>query len=178
MFKILVSYPSWDDEFRIMQVGTADDPPAIRPVLGAEDILGLQHLVRRVPVADYVVHYAMKLARRTRVGEADEPPAFIEEWVRWGIGPRACQHLILGAKARALLHGRPHVAIEDVAALAAPVMRHRLVPTFTAVSEGVTPDRIVQELIRTTPARESELSDDGEVQRLLGPRDAEPHRQP
>jgi MoxR-like ATPase len=142
-------------------------------VLDAPQILELQHVVRRVPAADYVVHYAMKLARRTRMGESDDVPSFIREHVRWGIGPRACQHMILAAKARALLRGRHYVAVEDVEAVAAPVMRHRLVPTFTAASEGVTADAIVEELINCTPARENPLSGDERVQQLLGPRDAQ-----
>jgi MoxR-like ATPase len=155
-----------------MQMTGAERPRAIRRVLGAGEILGLQETVRRVPIADYVVHYAMRLSRRTRVGESQDVPPFIREWVRWGVGPRACQHLILAARARALLHGRHYVAVEDVNALAAPVMRHRLVPTFTASSEGVGPDRIVAELIRNTPARESPLSGDETIQQVLGPRDA------
>ena len=173
MFKILVSYPSWDEEFAVMQLTSADEAEAARPVLGAEQILHLQHIVRQVPVADYVVQYAMKLARRTRVSEGEDVPSFIREWVRWGIGPRACQHMILGAKARAVLHDRHYVGTEDMEALAAPVMRHRLVTSFTAASEGVTPDMIVAELIKHTPAREGSLSGDERVQEVLGPRDAE-----
>ncbi|MHC4481564.1 MAG: AAA family ATPase [Planctomycetota bacterium] len=172
MLKILVRYPAWDEEFRIMELTTADSPQ-IEPVLGAEDILRLQHIVRRVPIADYVVHYAMRLARNTRVGEAQQVPPFIQEWVRWGIGPRACQHMILGAKARAILHERPYVGIEDIDAIAPPVMRHRLVTSFTATSEGIGPDRIVAELIKHTPAREGSLSGDERVQEVLGSRDAE-----
>jgi len=173
MFKILVGYPSWDDEFRIMQMTAPDQEPAVEPVLGAEDILQIQHLVRRVPVADYLVHYAMRLARKTRVGEGEDVPAFVREWVQWGIGPRACQHMVVAAKARALLHGRGHVAVEDVDAVARPVMRHRLVTTFTAASERVTPDMVVDELIKTTPARTGALSGDERVQEVLRPRDAE-----
>jgi MoxR-like ATPase len=177
MFKVLVPYPTWDEEFQIMQLTTVEQP-AVEQVLGATEILQLQHLVRRVPVADYVVHYAMRLARRTRVGEADDVPPFIQEWVRWGIGPRACQYMILGAKSRAILQGRHYVNVEDINAVAAPVMRHRLVTSFTAASEGVTPDRIVAELIKHTPARESPLSDDERVQEVLGPRRAEPGERP
>ena len=173
MFKVLVGYPSWEDEFRIMQMTGADQEPAVEAVLGAEDILGLQQLVRRVPVADYIVHYAMRLARKTRVGEGEDVPAFVREWVQWGIGPRACQHMVVAAKARALLHGRGHVAVEDVDAVARPVMRHRLVTTFTAASERVTPDMVVDELIKTTPARTGALSGDERVQEVLRPRDAE-----
>jgi len=173
MFKILVGYPSWEEEFHIMQMTGQDALPEVEPVLDAEDIIQLQHLVRRVPVADYVIHYAMRLARRTRVGQEEDVPPFVREWVQWGIGPRACQFMIVAAKARALLHGRGHVAVEDVDAVAKPIMRHRLVTTFTAASERVTPDMVVEELIRTTPARQSALSSDERVQETLRPRDAQ-----
>jgi len=173
MFKILVSYPSWDEEFDIMQLTTAEQLEPPRPVLSAGDILRLQQIVRGVPVADFIVHYAMRLARSTRVGQGEDVPKFIEKWVRWGIGPRGCQHMLLAAKAHALLCGRSHVSIEDVNAVAAPVMRHRLVTTFAASSEGVTPDDIVAELIKHTPARRSAITDDERIQEVLGPRDAE-----
>jgi len=177
MFKVLVPYPSWDEEFRIMELTTIEHPP-VEQVLGAEDMLRLQRIVRHVPIADYVVHYAMRLARSTRVGQAGDIPPFIQEWVRWGIGPRACQFMILGAKARAVLNGRDYVGVEDINAVAAPVMRHRLVQSFTATSEGVTPDRIVAELIEHTPAREGALSADERVQEVLRPRGAEQDTQP
>jgi MoxR-like ATPase len=170
MMKILVPYPTWDEEFAIMQ-HDAQDPREPVAVMAEQQILALQRAVHAVPAADHIVQYAIRLARRTRVGE-EEVPAFIREWVRWGIGPRACQHMIRCARARALLHGRPYVAVEDIDALAAPVMRHRLVTTFTAASEGVTPDRVIAELIRTTPARKGPLSDDAAVQQVLGPSDA------
>ncbi|MFO8008064.1 MAG: AAA family ATPase [Candidatus Brocadiia bacterium] len=167
MFKIRVSYPSYDEEFQIMQL-TAEEPwHDITPVLGAEEILELQEIVRRVPIADYVVDYAMRLARATR-GDGSAPP-FVQEWVRWGIGPRACQHMIRAAKARALLRERCHVSVEDIQAAAAPVMRHRLVTTFTAASDNVTPGEVVEALIEHIPAREGPLSEDESVQEVLGP---------
>jgi len=170
MFKILVPYPSWDEEFAVMR-GTGARAPRPEPVLDAREILELQDLVARVPVADYVVHYAMRLARATRVGH-DETPAFIAEWVRWGVGPRACQQMIQAARARALLRGRPYAGAEDIDAVAAPIMRHRLVTTFTAASEGVTPDDVVARLIEHTPAHDGDLSHDEQVQQVLRPRDA------
>ncbi len=173
MFKILVSYPNWDEEFRIMGQTAPEPWDAVEPVLGAEEILQLQQLVRRVPAADHVVHYAMRLARATRVGGPEPVPPFVEEWVRWGVGPRACQFMVLAAKARALLRGRSHASLEDIQQVAAPVMRHRLVTTFTATSDNVTPDRIVEELINAIPAREGPLSDDRQVQEVLEPGDAE-----
>jgi len=177
MFKVLVPYPSWEEEFRIMELTTREAAP-VEKVLGAEDMLRLQRVVRQVPVAPYVVQYAMRLARRTRVGQSEDVPAFIQEWVRWGIGPRACQYMILGGKARAILKGRDYVSIEDINGVAAPVMRHRLVPSFTATSEGVTPDTIVAELIEHTPAREGMLSADERVQEVLRPRGAEQDTRP
>ncbi len=172
MFKILVPYPNWDEEFGIMQM-TAPETSELSEVLSADDMLRLQRVVRHVPAADHVVHYAMRLTRSTRVGQAEEVPAFIEEWVRWGVGPRGCQQMILAAKARALLQGRYHVSVQDIAAVAAPAMRHRLVTTFTAASEGITPDRIVQELIDHIPAHQSALSGDERIKEVLGPGDAE-----
>ncbi|MGD2175627.1 MAG: AAA family ATPase [Candidatus Brocadiaceae bacterium] len=173
MFKILVSYPSWEEEFQIMRLTAVEPWESVQPVMGAEEILELQDIVRRVPVADRIVHYGMTLARRTRVGTAEDVPPFIREWVRWGIGPRACQFMLLAARARALLHRRYHVSVEDVQAVAKPVMRHRLVTTFTAASEDVEPDRIVEELIAHTPAREGPLSRDARIQEVLRPGDPE-----
>jgi MoxR-like ATPase len=173
MFKILVDYPDWQEEFRIVTSADEGDAPSASPVLSGEEILALQRVVRRVPAADYVVHYAMRLARQTRVGGPQEAPAFIREWVRWGVGPRACQHLTTAARARAVLRGRPYVSIEDVQAVAAPVMRHRLVTSFTAASEGITPDAIVARLIADTPARKSSVADDRRVQEVLRPGDAQ-----
>ncbi len=173
MFKIVVSYPSWEEEFRIMHLSPAESWLSVEPVLGAEEILTLQQTVGNVPVADYVVHYAMKLARRTRPGEAGEVPDYIEDWVRWGIGPRGCQFMIQAARARALLRRRSHVSIEDIRAVARPIMRHRLVTTFAAASDEVTPDDIVGRLIEDTPARKGALSDDERVQEVLRSGDAE-----
>ncbi len=115
----------------------------------------------------------MRLARSTRGERGEATPAFIREWVRWGIGPRACQHMIRAAKARALLHERCHVAVEDIQGAAAPTMRHRLVTTFTAASDNVTPDDVVEALLEHIPAREGPLSEDESVQEVLGPGDAQ-----
>jgi MoxR-like ATPase len=171
MMKILVPYPSWDEEFAIMRQDALESPHP-EPMLAEDRIVEFQQAVRTVPAADHIVQYAIRLARRTRVDQDGDVPEFVREWVRWGIGPRACQHMVRCARARALLLGRPYVSVEDVDAVAAPVMRHRLVTTFTAASEGVTPDRVIAELIRTTPSREGPLAGDEAVQRILGPRDA------
>jgi MoxR-like ATPase len=173
MFKVLVSYPTWEEEFDIVHAGDPDPWRTVEPVLSGEDVLRLQALVRRVPMADHVVHYAMRLVRQTRVGGADEVPSFVRQWVRWGVGPRACQFMLAAARAGALLRGRNHVAIEDVQAAAAPIMRHRLVLTFTAASDGVTPDAVVEELISQTPCGRGPLSDDARVRQVLRSGDTE-----
>src|ERR1051326_2288059 len=137
MFKVFVRYPNFNEEFEIARRTTALISEEIQPVLSGPQILELQRLVRRVPVTDAVIRYALALVRQTRVGEPGVP-RFARDWVSWGAGPRAVQFLILGGKARALLYGRPHVSHEDVQALAYPVPRHRILTNFTAASEGVT----------------------------------------
>ena len=166
MFKVFVRYPCFDEEFDIARRTTAQQEAVIEPVVESDDILRFQQLVRRVPVTDHVIRYTLTLVRQTRVGE----PGAAEElapWLAWGAGPRSVQYLILGAKARALLQGRTHVACEDIAALAAPVLRHRLVVNFAADSEGMTPDTIVERLLERTPTRESELTRDPRFAALL-----------
>ncbi len=138
----------------------------IAPVLTAEEIVGLQKMVREVPVTDHVIRYALSLVRQTRVGEAGTPE-FIGEHLAWGAGPRAVQYLILGGKARALLYGRTHVSTDDVAALAKPVLRHRIVLNFAAESEGVTADHVVEKLIKVTPTKEDELTRDARFQKIF-----------
>ena len=166
MFKIFVKYPSFAEEFEIAQRTTALPAPEIEPVLAGADILRLQALVRRVPVTDHVIRYTLALVRQTRVGEPDAPD-FIGDWLTWGAGPRAVQYLILGGKARALLRGRTHVACEDIAVLAAPVLRHRIVTNFAADSDGITADRVVDRLIAETPSRENELARDRRFAAIL-----------
>jgi MoxR-like ATPase len=122
--------------------------------------------VREVPVSDHVVRYALALVRQTRVGEVGAPD-FIEDQLNWGAGPRAVQNLILGGKARALLHGRTHVSTDDVQALARPVLRHRLVVNFAAESDGVTTDSLVDRLIAITPTKEDELTRDARFQKIF-----------
>ena len=123
MFKVYVEYPSFDEEFEVARRTTGTATGKVNPVLGAEEILRLQRLVRQVPVSDHVVRYALSLVRQTRVG-SDGVPDFVDDLVGWGAGPRAVQFLILGGKARALLQGRFHVQVEDIQALAKPVLRH------------------------------------------------------
>ncbi|HOT95596.1 MAG TPA: AAA family ATPase [bacterium] len=146
MFNLWVDYPQEEEEEQIVRATTSAYQADLRVVLKAADIIALQDLVRRVPVAENVIHYAVRLARSTRPGSA-HAPAFIREWITWGAGPRASQYLILGAKTRAILHGRPTPDIADVRALAKPVLRHRLVANFNAEAEGVTTSQIIDRLI-------------------------------
>ena len=152
MFNVPVGYPSQAEEERIVVETTGAGEPDIKRVLGADDIIALQGLVRRVPVAEHVVRYAVKLARATRP-EADAP-AFIRNWVTWGAGPRASQYLVLGAKARAALAGRFAPGIEDVRAVAPLVLRHRIVTNFSAAAEGITSDIIIDRLVNETAPAE------------------------
>jgi MoxR-like ATPase len=149
MFNVQVDYPSQAEEEQIVSATTSAYRPQIERVLGAEDIIALQQLVRRVPVAEHVVRYAVRLARATR--SRDDAPAFVHQWVSWGAGPRASQYLVLGAKTRAVLRGRFAPGIEDVQAVAASVLRHRIVTNFTAEAEGVKPDRIISDLLAAIP---------------------------
>ena len=166
MFKVFVKYPNFDEEFEVARRTTAVMTDTIQPVLSAADIIELQRIVREVPVSDHIIRYSLSLVRQTRVREPGIPD-FVEEQLSWGAGPRAVQFLILGGKARALLYGRTHVTIEDIQALAKPVLRHRLVLNFAAESEGVTADQIVDRLLSVTPTREDELTRDARFQKIF-----------
>ena len=150
LFKIFVNYPSDEEELEIMRRVTTPSKVQLKAVLNGEQIMKLQDIVLRVPVADHVFHYAKKLVRSTRpaMGEA---PDFIKNWINWGAGPRASLNLILAGKARAILHGNFHVSCEDIAAVAPSVMRHRIACNFTAQAEGITSDKVVEKLIETIP---------------------------
>jgi MoxR-like ATPase len=166
MFKVFVRYPSFHEEFEIARRTTGLPTEEPRPVLSAADIVALQQAVRGVPVSDHLLRYALAIVRQTRAGEPGAPQ-FVSDQLAWGAGPRAVQFLIIGAKARALLQGRSHVTVEDIQALAAPALRHRIVVGFAAESEGVTPDTIIQRIIDTTPAREDELTRDARFQTIF-----------
>ena len=147
MFNILVDYPDEEEEFKIVAMTTAMHTPQIERVLSATDILEMQDIVRKVPVAPYVIRYAMKFTRLTRKDKG-KVPDFISDYVTWGAGPRATQFLVLGAKARAVLNGRYYVSCEDIREVAIPVLRHRIITNFNAEAEGIrsgrhrqTPDR-------------------------------------
>ncbi|HYM81838.1 MAG TPA: MoxR family ATPase [Candidatus Limnocylindria bacterium] len=149
MFNVYVDYPSQEDEEKIVAITTSDYEAKLERVLSGADILELQRLVRRVPVADHVVRYAVRLARATRGRDGD--PEFVRQWVSWGAGPRASQYLVLGAKTRAVLLGRYAPGIEDVRAVAPSVLRHRIVTNFTAEAEGIKPERIIEDLLKSVP---------------------------
>jgi MoxR-like ATPase len=166
MFKVFVKYPSFAEEFEIARRTTAALHDTVEPVLSAAEILELQRIVREVPISDHLVRYTLWLVRQTRCGEAGAPE-FVREHLAWGAGPRAVQFLILGAKARALLQGRTHVTAEDLQALARPALRHRLVLNFTAESEGVAADDVVDRLLTETPTREDELTRDARFQKIF-----------
>ena len=146
MFDIRVDYPSFEEELAVVKATTGDVLADVRPVLSSEEILYYQGLVRRVPVADNVLQYAVKLATRTRPGLIGSP-ALVNDHLSWGAGPRASQYLVIGAKAHALAQGRFSPDIADVQAVALPILRHRLVRNYKAEAEGVTVDRIVGELL-------------------------------
>ena len=153
MFKIHVDYPSKSETIEIMKSVTGSRKVEMDSVLNHQEILDLQDLVLRVPVADHIFNYVAELVGATRPTE-ENAPQYIRDWISWGAGPRACLNLITGSKARAILNGRFSVAIEDVQALAMPVMRHRIGLNFAAQSEGITPDDVVKNLLETIPADE------------------------
>jgi len=166
MFKVFVDYPTFDEEFEIARRTTGTNVEEPTAVLSGEQILELQHLVRKVPVTDHVIKYTLALVRQTRITQPG-CPKFIKEWLSWGAGPRAVQNLILGAKGRALLYGRQHVSVEDVQAIALPVLRHRILTNFTAASEGVTTDHVVEKILKETPSREGELERDERFKKIF-----------
>jgi MoxR-like ATPase len=145
MFKILVDYPSFEEELTIAETTTAGDLPQLEPLIDRQAILYLQKVVRKVLIGRSVTAYAVKLARATRPA-TEEAPDFVRKYVTFGAGPRACQAMLLGAKANALLDGRVNVSTDDIRYVARPVMRHRLVTSFRAESDGVSPDHVVEKL--------------------------------
>ena len=145
MFNILIDYPSRKDEVSIVQTTTDVTDTSLNKVISRQEILEYQSLVRRVPVAENVIEYAVDLVNATRPGKNSKD--FINEWIDWGAGPRASQYLILGAKAKAVLDSRPTAEIDDVKALALPVLRHRVLPNFNAEAEGMKVNDILKKLI-------------------------------
>lgn len=146
MFNILIDYPTYDEENEIVRSTTSWRDLKLETVIKGADISALQDLVRRVPVSDHVIDYAVRLVRATRQS-ADSGLDYVKNWVSWGAGPRASQYLIMGAKTRALLDNRPTPSVEDVRAVAKPVLRHRIVTSFNAEADGVTTEHIVERLM-------------------------------
>ncbi len=159
MFNIVMTYLSEDEEVRVVTQTTAVERARPQTVLAGPDILEFQHLVRQVLVAEDVARYAVRLVDASRPGRAGrtEKYDFVDKWVRWGAGLRASQALILGAKARALMHGRYHVSVADIRALAPPILRHRIITNFYAESEQVTSDTLVGRLLEAVPPPRSGL---------------------
>ena len=154
LFLVNVGYPSRDEERQIVQRTTGTFVSEVQAVLSGEQILGLQKIVRKVPVPDHVMDFVLDVVRISRPNEPDAP-AFVKELINWGAGPRACQNLVLAGKVRAVLQGRFHVTIDDIDALALPVLRHRIVPTFNAEAEGITVDDIVRRILKSVPRGEA-----------------------
>jgi len=166
MLNILVDYPDEAEELDIVRLTTSTHKPNVSKVLSGVDILELQEIVRKVPVADHVARYAVRLTRMTRREKGDVPD-FIRDYVSWGAGPRASQYLVLAAKARAVLHGRYHVSTDDIRAVAGPVLRHRIITNFNAEAEGLRPDDIVQRLINAVPVDEHEAERSGKLPKIF-----------
>jgi MoxR-like ATPase len=149
MFNLWLDYPQFSEEVQIVKSTTSQHTPSVGHVLTGDQIISYQNLVRRVPVADNVIEFAVRLATRSRP-RAEQSPQFIKDWLSWGAGPRASQYLILGAKTRAILAGRHTPDIEDVQHMAGPVLRHRIVPNFNAEADGVSTIDIVARLVKET----------------------------
>ena len=154
LFMIKVDYPTDSEEEQIMRQQTSDTMLSVSKILHGDDIIRLQHIVRRVPVADHVFQYAKRIARISRPGTPDAAD-FVNKWLTWGAGPRASMNLILAAKAHAILNGKHHVSADDVAAVASPILRHRLIVNFAAQSEGVTVDDVIKRLLKAVPKNQA-----------------------
>ena len=146
MFNVLVEYLSEDDEVTVVTQTTSGSSHKIEPIFTGEDVNGFHEVVRKVPVAEEIVRYAVKIANSTRPGQ-DGIPEFVNDWISWGAGIRAAQNLILGSKARALLQGRAHVTAADIQALAAPVLRHRILLSYRAEAEGITVEKVIEQVL-------------------------------
>jgi MoxR-like ATPase len=148
MFNVVMDYLPEEDEVTVVTRTTSETPPDIAALFSGEDVLHFHEIVRKVPIAEEIVRYAVKLAAASRPRQATAPD-FINEWVSWGAGTRAAQFLVLGAKARALLRNRAHVSLEDIQTLAGPVLRHRILLNYRAEAEGITVEAITKRLLET-----------------------------
>ena len=150
MYKIVVDYPAGAEEVEILRRTTTNYEDPARQVMDGEAMLKYQRIIREVLIRDDLYEYVVRLVRATRVGK-DYCLPFASQWVAWGAGPRACQNLVLGAKAHAFFSGRPHVTTEDIHAVAKPVLRHRVIVNYAAISEGVTSDAVVEKVLQAVP---------------------------
>ncbi len=166
MFNTFIDYPEHDEEFDIVKRTTADIEPEVTTALAGPRIIGLQRIVRRVPVADHVVHYALELVRNSRPNQPGAPD-LVRQYISWGAGPRASQYLVLGAKARAVLHGRFHAETADIRAVAAPVLRHRIMTNFNAEAEGIRPDHVIRRLIEQAAQKQDEAVAGGRLPKVF-----------
>lgn len=153
LFHVVVDYPDREQERLIIERTTSTFEAKLEPVITGEQIIACQETVRKVPVPDHVIDFVLDLVRMCRPRD-ENAPEFTRELIDWGPGPRACQHLVLAGKVRAVLAGRYHVTLDDIEALAKPVMRHRIVPTFNAEAEGITVDNIVEQVLARVPRGE------------------------
>ncbi|MCZ6688938.1 MAG: MoxR family ATPase [Planctomycetota bacterium] len=166
MFKIYVGYPTWDEEYDVVRLTTADQLGEVGEILSGKEIINLQAVVRKVPASQHVIEYAMRLVRKTRIDE-EGAADFAKEWITWGAGPRASQYLVLGGKARAVLDGRYAVTTDDIKSVAHPVLRHRIITNFNAESEGMTADRIIDRLLEETDPKEAGALSDAKLQKVF-----------
>ncbi len=148
LFNVLIDYLPEADEIAVVQQTTSRAAPSLEPVFTGEDILAFQNLVRHVPIAEDVIRFAVRLSAASRPG-TENAPAFVNNWVNWGAGTRAAQALVIGAKARALWQGRTHATIDDIRALAAPVLRHRILLNYRAEADGVDVEHVIEKLLNT-----------------------------
>jgi MoxR-like ATPase len=167
MFNTFVDYPEEDEELEIVRRTTAGPAPQLTASLDGDEILALQDIVRRIPAPDHVMQYATQFTRLTRKTKG-EVPDFISQYVSWGAGPRASQYLVLGAKARAALHGRYAATCDDVRSVALPVLRHRIMTNFNAEAEGIRPDDIVRRLIDIVPLADDVATSRGKLPEIFG----------
>ena len=152
MLNIVIDYLSEDEEVAVVSQTTGAGAEEVKPVFSGADLLKCHQVVRRVPIAEEVVRYAVRLAANSRPGQK-HTPAYVNEWVNWGAGTRAGQSLVLGAKTRALLDGRSHVTYDDIRTLAAPVLRHRILTNYRAEAEGITVEDVIKKVIELTPEK-------------------------
>ena len=165
LMKIYINYPDLEDEKQIYRLTTTGQFVEPKPVIGRDEMIELQRIVRRVPVSDFIVNYVAQLVRSTRHNDP-RSPQFIKDWVLWGCGPRGGQSLISAAQARAALDGRPEVEIDDIKAMSTAVLRHRMVLNYNAESQGQTSETVINKLIETIPAQEGGEAV-GRVERIL-----------